>query len=244
MVMGVQRSGTNVLRQSLSLDPSVAGFNEKQESRFFSCWYLRPEPAIREALESVPGIVLFKPISETRVRTVQEILEEYREYDLRMPWLFRSPVNVYYSRRKHWPELNDVGQFIEEWNQRNQKALDAIGEWGDRMAVVRYEDMITDPKVFWDLCRFLEIKGEYLFGRDSDAGFRLLWREEQQRILDGTRRVFDRLMERRRFFPRPEVAAEAYQELLGEVDAMGRVVESIRQRAGSVAGSLTREPSR
>lgn len=101
-VMGVQRSGTNALRRSLSLSPGVIAFNEAEDSEYFHNWYLRPEPDIREHLMAVPLPVLFKPISETLRRPLADIIEEYADYDLSVVWIYRDPLNVYYSTAKRW----------------------------------------------------------------------------------------------------------------------------------------------
>src|SRR5690349_8388315 len=61
-VLGSQRSGTNVLRQSLSLDPYVQGFNERKNSELYVGWALRPEPEFREFLSRFRTTVLLKPI--------------------------------------------------------------------------------------------------------------------------------------------------------------------------------------
>ncbi len=241
MVMGVQRSGTNALRRSLSLDPRVAGFNESKDSPLFKNWYLRREASIRDFLNGVPGTVLIKPISETRKRTVADIFEEYQAYDLWMPWIYRDPVNVYHSRIRRWPELTDIDRFVDSWNSRNRSALEAIPGHADRMAIVRYEECIADPTVFWGLCRFLNVEGEYLFRRDSAGGYRRLDRELQQRILEGTSEVLQELDAARRFGARAETwapienqVAEAPAGADAALKSLQPEVEGLRQEVAAL----------
>ena len=182
-VLGSQRSGTNAIRQSLSLDPYVRGFNERESNRLYEDWKLRPEPEIRPFLLKQPGTVLLKPIKSVIERPVAEFLAEFDDYDYRAVWIYRDPVLVFGSRSKRWSYLDDVDQFIEEWNRVNRSALDA---GNDRMAIVNYGDLIEDEDVFNRLCTFLEVRGEYLFRRDESRAYEEIDQEDINRIQQGT----------------------------------------------------------
>jgi hypothetical protein len=63
--------------------------------------------------------------------------------------------------------MPSVAAFVEMWNRRNQSSLMALPDFGTRIGIVRYEDLVADPKVFYRACAFFRIKGEYLFREDS-----------------------------------------------------------------------------
>src|SRR5690349_24996636 len=81
-VLGSQRSGTNVLRQSLSLDPYTHGFNERKINEWYVGWALRPEAELRPMLQKFRHTVLFKPIQNVIRRPVADFLAEFSEYEL------------------------------------------------------------------------------------------------------------------------------------------------------------------
>jgi hypothetical protein len=66
-----------------------------------------------------------------------------------------------------------VEEFIEMWNCRNQLALSLSENCRKRVAIVSYEDLVQDPRVFEDACRFVEVNGKYLFRSDRKLGTRL-----------------------------------------------------------------------
>lgn len=159
-VLGSQRSGTNVLRRSLSLDPRVQGFNERKHDALYRGWQLRPESEIRSVLLRQRNVVLLKPIQSVIRRPVADLLTEFDRYDVRVVWIYRDPVAVFRSRARRWPYKADSGPFVEEWNRVNRSALDALDE---RMAVVCYEHLSADDSAFYTLSTWLGIRGENLF---------------------------------------------------------------------------------
>ncbi len=70
---------------------------ENVDSPFYKNFRLRPEAEIRPLLAQIRGTVLLKPISETFDRSVKEVLAEYKNYQLRVVWIYRDLVNVLYS---------------------------------------------------------------------------------------------------------------------------------------------------
>ncbi|HJL19073.1 MAG TPA: sulfotransferase domain-containing protein [Sandaracinaceae bacterium LLY-WYZ-13_1] len=208
-VMGVQRSGTNALRRSLSLSPSIVAFNEAKEDELYDDWFLRPEPEIRDLLKAVPLPVLLKPISETLERSLSEVMEEFAAYDLHVVWIYRDPVNVYHSTVTRWPHKKDVGTFIEQWNARNLGAAEAMDRYGEQITVVRYRDLVKDYLVFRNLCERLGIRqGENLFSRDSRAGYEHQPEEVQQEILSETASAWTKMESLRAFRPRRRTLAD------------------------------------
>lgn len=159
-VLGSQRSGTNVLRQSLSLDPYTSGFNERKNNELYVGWALRPEPEIRDFLVRFEKTVLLKPIQSVIRRPVADFLAEFDDYPLKVAWIYRDPVAVFRSRGERWSYKSEAGPFIDEWNRINKSAMDANDP---RIGVVCYDQLTTDPTVFHALNTWLGIKGENLF---------------------------------------------------------------------------------
>ncbi len=160
-VLGSQRSGTNALRQSLSLDPYVMGFNERANSELYARWKLRPEPEIRGFLRScAPHKVLLKPIQSVFKTPVAEFLAPFADYDLKVAWIYRDPVAVFRSRSARWTDRNDAARFANEWNRINSSALDANDP---RIGVVSYDRLLQGGPSFGAMNRFLGTRGDNLF---------------------------------------------------------------------------------
>ena len=71
-VMGVQRSGTNALFKSLERGAKHA-FNESDDSPLFTGFYLRDDAVVCSVLDGLSGVVVAKPISETKRRSVNDV---------------------------------------------------------------------------------------------------------------------------------------------------------------------------
>jgi hypothetical protein len=173
MVMGNQRSGTNALFDSIVRGGGCIPMVDVESSEIYDQWDLRPEPQIRNILRATSSPVLLKPINETKKRSIEDVFNEYKDYELKIIYIYRNPVHVFGSQVTIWPQFDDIEEFIEMWNKRNGYALQLTAPWKDRLAIVSYTDLISDPKVFSDVCMFLGVPGEYLFRRDQKLGFQL-----------------------------------------------------------------------
>jgi hypothetical protein len=100
-----------------------------------------------------------------------------------------------------WPEFTDVDEFIEQWNRRNLLAIHLSPKWKTKFGIVKYQDLIDDPGVFDQACRFFEVEGTYLFRADKNGGREHLAAEIQTKIDQGTREVFSRMDQARSFLP-------------------------------------------
>ncbi|RME23618.1 MAG: hypothetical protein D6798_13160 [Deltaproteobacteria bacterium] len=204
LIMGVQRSGTNALFKSLTSAPGVLGVNESPDSAFFENVLLRPEPALRPHLRAHDGPIVLKPISETNRRGVDEVIDELLAHDPVVPWIYRDPVNCFHSHVQRWKGFRGrPQQFAEHWSRRNRLALDALDRHGDRIAIVRYEDLVADPSVFHALADFVGVPGSYLFRADRGLGRNHQPAEVQACIDAGTAATVARLDAARRFVARP-----------------------------------------
>ncbi len=173
MVMGAQRSGTNVLFSSLATDRTLSAFPEDIDSAFYCNFLLRPLSELAALIERAPGRILLKPINETGRRSLAELAEEYRSYPLRFVWIYRDPVNVFDSmRRERWLAPNEIDQpaHIRGWRKHNEYALQFQQQCPEQIAIVRYEDLCFDRAVFRQLTRWLGLDCNSYFRKDTAQG--------------------------------------------------------------------------
>src|SRR5438552_8608060 len=205
MVMGVQRSGTNVLFDSLATDRTLSAFPEDIDSAFYCTFLLRPLSELAALIERAPGRILLKPISETARRSLGEVAEEYRSYPLRFVWIYRDPVNVFDSmRRERWLAADEIDQpaRIRGWRKRNEYAVQFQQQCPEQVAIVRYEDLCFDPAVFRRLTRWLGLDCHSYFRKDSAQGRKHVAVVAQRNIDAGTGDTLAALDAARTFRPR------------------------------------------
>lgn len=189
MIMGFQRSGTTATFRTLATAPGVSPRNEHADDDIYDQYFLRPEPEIRPLLAALPGTVLLKPVRESRRRSPLEVAEEYRDYALSMIWLYRDPVNVYWS----WLQMGWLKWHPKGWVARNQKCLDSLAALGDKLIVVRYEDLVASPACVEALAMRLGFTVESTLRADSNAGRILVAADVQQQIDAATRSMLEKL---------------------------------------------------
>ena len=173
MAMGVQRSGTNVLFDSLATDKTLSAFPEDIDSAFYYNFLLRPLSELAALIEQAPGRILLKPISETGTRSLVELAQDYRSYPLHFVWIYRDPVNVFDSmRRERWLAADEIDQpvHMHGWCRRNEYALQFQQQCPEQIAIVRYEDLCFDRGVFRQLTRWLGLDCNSYFRTDSAQG--------------------------------------------------------------------------
>ena len=212
MIMGVQRSGTTALFDVLAKCPGVSPRHESAGDEIYDDYFLRPEPQIRAVLQSLPGTVLLKPVRESERRSPLQVAEEYRDYDLRIIWLYRDPVNVFHSYvRLGWCEAAEGPAYwlANQWADRNIKALASARQLGNRLLVVRYEDLTSNPAMARTLGTSLGLEVSESFGVDSSAGRRSLPMGLKALIDEHTTLVQMRLNARRAIRSAPEQHAAA-----------------------------------
>lgn len=183
-VMGMQRSGTTALAETLGQDPRLHVEHESPGNAFYDDFFLRPEPELREHLWRIKRRVLLKPISETQRRSVEETLEEFADYGVRVAWIYRDPINVWSSMQVEF-QLTEADRrgWAWQWNLGNRSVLDALyGPYRDQIVLVRYEDLIAHRATYTALCRFLDV----------EERVNLFWRADANK---GRRRFDDALQE-------------------------------------------------
>src|SRR5207302_10004317 len=205
MVMGAQRSGTNVLFSSLATDRTLSAFPEDIDSAFYCNFLLRPLSELAALIERAPGRILLKPITETGRRSLAELAEEYRSYPLRFVWIYRDPVNVFDSmRRERWLAPNEIDQpaHIGGWRKHNEYVLQFQQQCPEQIAIVRYEDLCFDPALFRQLTRWLGLDCNSYFRKDSARGRKHIAVLAQRNIDAGTGDTLAALDAARTFRPR------------------------------------------
>lgn len=186
MILGVQRSGTTALFEALATAPGVTARNESPQDDLFANYFLLPEPRIREVLAGLPGTILLKPVRESERRSPKSIADEYADYDLKMIWLYRDPVNVFDSYlRKGWLQENrDSAQtFAIQWRRRNLEAIIQHSHLGGRMLMICYEDLVNNADQLPRLGEALGLQINSRFGSDSANG-RLRLPEPLRSLID------------------------------------------------------------
>lgn len=177
IIMGVQRSGTTALFEALAGAAGVSARHESAGDEIYDDYYLRPEPEIRGFLQSLPGTVLLKPVRESERRTPSQVAAEYRDYDLRIVWLYRDPVNVYHSYvRLGWSsDLPEAASwFAAQWARRNMEALADRGSLQKQLVFVSYEDLTANRYLTGALADELGIQSSTFLRPDSSGGRKAL----------------------------------------------------------------------
>src|SRR5688500_17404427 len=96
MIMGVHRSGTNALFNSFVKSDGCVPMIDVETNDVYDEYFLRPEPEIRQVISGHRNPVLLKPVNETKRRDIDSIFDEYKNYDLRVLYIYRDPVNGYF----------------------------------------------------------------------------------------------------------------------------------------------------
>jgi len=227
MILGVQRSGTSALFMTLAESPGVIPRHESSGDEIYDDYFLRPEPEIRAFLHSLPGTVLLKPVRESERRTPLQVAKDYRDYDLRIIWLYRDPVNVFASYlQRNWCQLSpvDADGFAQQWAQRNRAALVASGPLRERLLVLCYEDLTSHRSLVMDLAARLGLTVRTPLGGDSAGGRRSLPREIQDLIDGHTLSVRDRLDRHRALSARDNESAPCPTTSPGRVAAIATLL--------------------
>lgn len=171
-VMGSQRSGTTVLFDSFAQDSSLEAHPESDSSLFYHQFLLRPERELRPIIWRKRRRLLLKPISEVQIRSVDAVLTEFQDYGPQVAWIYRDPVNVWASNRQTFGYGDrEFETWLAGWNQGNRSVLDALrGPFGDRISLVRYEDLLSDPACFEGLCALVAARPINPLFRSADRG--------------------------------------------------------------------------
>jgi hypothetical protein len=122
-------------------------------------------------------------------------------------WLYRNPVNVFFSGCKMWgtryPQQwtisePNVRRFCKDYyNDRNQKVAQCYDNYKDKIFIVKYEDLIESRELFDKVCDFADAAGEYIWREDSNLGYKELDSKFVKLIRKSTEDTFDWLEKHR-----------------------------------------------
>jgi cytochrome P450 len=169
MIMGMQRSGTTALFETLSTARRLVSHAESPNDPIYDDYFLRPESAIRQVLQSSSSPVLLKPVRELTRRKLVSVIDEYADYDLSILWLYRDPVNVVFSySAKGWER--DATIVALQWIDVNRMLIQLSAAHRPKLTVLRYEDLVSDGSILKALRRKLGIGGHSTLRPDSNAG--------------------------------------------------------------------------
>jgi len=149
MIMGIQRSGGTTFLSSFLRDSSITALKQEQNSQVYRLTHLRPIDETLEYLMGLRGTVIMEPKSDSKFRAITDIFEEYSPFEVWMLWNYSDPVAVcirYLLRYPHKNTPDKIDRFIGMWNTRNQRLLDALPRYGERIAIIKLEDVIQDPQ--------------------------------------------------------------------------------------------------
>lgn len=147
LVSGVQRSGTNMVLNTLDGSLQTAVFHER-DPRAFDDYALRDLACVRHLRETAPApTVVFKALLEAG-----RLAELMAELDAAAIWVFRSYPDMVNSYVRTWPggrnKLDQIvaGEALDDWR--------AQGLSGDTLGMVRrhYDPAMSDAEaiaLFW-----------------------------------------------------------------------------------------------
>lgn len=156
-VVGLQRSGTNMLFGAFANTPEAEVYNESANSRAFFNWALRDDDVLRSLIESSRHrCIVFKPLCDShRVVHLMEGLGVPRRG--RSVWIYRDFADRVRSVFGHWPERTDsFGQRIAN----GFRGLETGGLSEERLAFATRFDPATMSRasgaaLFWYLRNIL-----------------------------------------------------------------------------------------
>ncbi len=224
MILGVQRSGTTALFETLATAPGLTSYHEAADDAVYFDYYLRPEPEIRSVLQAAPNSVLLKPVRESELRSLHSLFDEYAAYDLQIIWLYRDPVNVLYSyERKGWANRDAFESLGQEWALRNQAMLEALPQAQEHLTIVRYEDLLQDPTLVHALAHRFDLQIRSTLATDSNAGRKKLPLELQETIDQITARTLTLLDQTRTLRPALQPLAPSDPVPIKEARSLGAI---------------------
>ncbi len=218
-VVGVQRSGTEMLLETLSQCPAAEIHNESDDSRAFSNWALREDAVVRSIVESSRSRwVVFKSLCDShRIEHLMTGLGTPAAG--RAVWIYRSMDGRTRSVIARWPE-------------NNRRVLSEIAAGADR----------------WEAgglsAETLELIRSFDYGRMTQpSGAALLWYARNSIFFDLglATRPDVALVSYERLLAEPERSMRSVCEFLG-VDFKPRMIKRIGRRPPATAGELDIDP--
>jgi uncharacterized protein YceK len=100
-----------------------------------------------------------------------------REMDIRAIGLVRNPIDTLYSMWKRWRTRPELRQ--REWVAAYENLRSFSQKLGNRMIVIRYEDLVNDPSTMSEVCRFIGVAPSEEVGSGIRAGSVSQWGKDR-----------------------------------------------------------------
>lgn len=201
---GYQRSGTTVLFNSLAAKNRQYSFNESPDSEAFTNKKLSSQAELMPLARRCGGKLIVKPNKLFSMFTLEEIVRRYSNFDIKIVWSFRNPVNVYSSHfqmvRGRGVQEHGESEFdqkiVNGWKERNSAILNGLKYRVLPILLVQYEKLIESYDPGQQIARFtgLEYTHRHKKKYDHDLGNQLP-QAVSHRVRDETRDIFEELVD-------------------------------------------------
>ena len=139
------------LEQFLSANIDNYHVPEDDHELIFGGWKSLCKVYAPALLEKSPHHLYQKSVLEL----ILEVIRCTPEVDFHLVGLIRNPMSTFYSAWSRWRSPPEVQQQV--WLTAYQNLLDLKAQVGDRVSIVRYEDLVTDPSVLKPVFDFLGV---------------------------------------------------------------------------------------
>jgi hypothetical protein len=129
-----------------SFDPSA-----NADDLIFGGWKLLCQRFSPIFLEKSPHHLL----QWSALQLIAECMNRYTEIDFLLIGLVRNPMDTLYSSFKRWKTIPEKGQY--EWLIAYQNLLRFKELVGDKLYIIRYEDMVSDIDVLRPVLKFMGV---------------------------------------------------------------------------------------
>lgn len=111
------------------------------------------------------------------LKLIAECDARYPEINFKFCGLVRNPVATLYSMWKRWQAVPEQQQY--EWLRAYKNLLNFKSLVGDRLQIVRYEDLVNDRQTIKQLCDFAGIEWMPNIGRGLRTSSVSRWRQDK-----------------------------------------------------------------
>ena len=201
---GYQRSGTTVLFNSLAARNRHCSFNESPDNEAFTNKNLLPQNILMPLATKCGGKLIVKPNKLFSMFTLDEIAQRYSNFDMRIVWSFRNPVDVYSShfQMARRTKIQDHGEsefdakLVNAWKARNSAVLNGIRRRVVPILIVQYEELIASNERNEKISRFcgVEYMPRHKMKHNHGLG-QYLSDTVRRKVTEETRGIYEELIE-------------------------------------------------
>ncbi|MGH8503825.1 MAG: sulfotransferase family protein [Gammaproteobacteria bacterium] len=107
---------------------------------------------------------------------ISECDRRYPDIDFKFIGLIRNPVDTSYSMWRRWRAVPETQQY--EWLRAYKNLMKLKMRVGERLHVVRYEELVRNPEAIKKLCDFVGIEWVPNMGEDLRTSSLQTWRDD------------------------------------------------------------------